>query len=189
MEISQDPVVGVNQIRAQFWDRVTNEYNSKKPNPMWPDRPQRSIQCRTGIINTAVKLFKSCVQQIENAYISGASEHDVMERAKILFMQDPKNRTSQPFKYERVWTIMKDSVLFECTSQRRSSTMSQHSGLPESPISPNPELSNFSINLSDENTSGGTSSQRPEGVKKSKLKRKIGDDDSVVVKTIKEENE
>ncbi|CAA0813351.1 Unknown protein, partial [Striga hermonthica] len=110
-----------------------------------------------------------------------------MERAKILFMQDPKNKTSQPFKYEHVWTIMKDSVLFECTLQRRSLTMSQHSGLPESPISPNPELFNFSINLSDENTSGGTSSQRPEGVKKTKLKRKKKRDDvSVVVKTIKE---
>ncbi|CAA0824417.1 Unknown protein, partial [Striga hermonthica] len=113
-----------------------------------------------------------------------------MERANILYSQNPKNKSNKSFKYEHVWNIMKDFTLFECTSTRRNtfSSQPQSDTQPESPISPNPELSNFSINLSDENASGGSSSQRPLGTKKSKFKRKQGEDVSAVIKTMKEEN-
>ncbi|KAK6123859.1 hypothetical protein DH2020_042398 [Rehmannia glutinosa] len=89
------------------------------------------------------------------------------------------------FKFDHVWYVMKDYVQSE-TAGGVSSFPKEN--IQESPISPNPSLSSFSINLSDENISGGSSSHRPEGVKKSKLKRKQSEDASNFANTVKEEN-
>lgn len=56
----------------------------------------------------------------------------------------------------------------------------------ESPISPN-GLSSFSLNLCDDIDGGSASSHLPEGMKKSKVKRKKCEDMSIVVNTIREE--
>ncbi|KAL8493082.1 hypothetical protein ACS0TY_024340 [Phlomoides rotata] len=55
--------------------------------------------------------------------------------------------------------------------------------------SPNPSLPPFTVNLSDDSSDGSSPSQRPEGIKKSKMKRKLGEEKSMFLQTIKEENE
>ncbi|KAL0706252.1 hypothetical protein Bca4012_072678 [Brassica carinata] len=62
LEISQDPIVSNNQALKQ-------------------------LMCT---ILYAVRNLKSCVIQVENMHLSGASEHDIMEKAKKLLVQDPK---------------------------------------------------------------------------------------------------
>ncbi|XP_075494143.1 uncharacterized protein LOC142531774 [Primulina tabacum] len=57
---------------------------------------------------------------------------------------------------------------------------------PNTPISDSPGLPPFSINLSSDENAGGTSSQRPFGVKKSKLKKKRDENVLELISTMKE---
>ncbi|KAK6141990.1 hypothetical protein DH2020_019616 [Rehmannia glutinosa] len=183
LDISQDPIVGTNQTREQFWKRIEDKYNSGKPSSNIQDRNQRSLQCRMQTILKDVRKFNGCLQQIEYLNPSGANEQILLERANELLMQ--QKGYSGGFKFDHVWYVMKDYVQSE-TAGGVSSFPKEN--IQESPISPNPSLSSFSINLSDENISGGSSSHRPEGVKKSKLKRKQSEDASNFANTVKEEN-
>ncbi|XP_019241940.1 PREDICTED: uncharacterized protein LOC109221975 [Nicotiana attenuata] len=56
---------------------------------------------------------------------------------------------------------------------------------PDSPYMSSPNLSSFSLNLNEDVAGDSTSSQRPSGVKKSKMKRKI---DEEYMKTIQSDN-
>ncbi|XP_057791160.1 uncharacterized protein LOC131008287 [Salvia miltiorrhiza] len=81
--------------------------------------------------------------------------------AKELMVLDTKY--NKGFKFEHVWSTMKDFQKFDCPSQnsRQQMSASQSDSLPQSPISPD-GLSNFSINLSDGSGSGSGSSHRPD---------------------------
>lgn len=60
----------------------------------------------------------------------------------------------------------------------------------ETPVlSSSPGLSSFSINLSDDSSPSPTSSQRPIGVKKAKLKRKQNDDSTTAINLLTRQNE
>ncbi|KAK4737340.1 hypothetical protein R3W88_001037 [Solanum pinnatisectum] len=82
-------------------------------------------------------------------------------------MQEPTYKKG--FKFDHVWNLMKD---FEN---------------PTSPIVSSPNLSSFSLNLN-ENFSDHTSSERPIGVKKSKLKRSKDEGLSSAMKLFETEN-
>ena len=97
-----------------------------------------------------------------------------------------------------MWPILKDTKKFIDNINKppplykRQSDSSQSENLdPESPISASPGLSSFNINLTDGDVGDGVgdcSSQRPVGVKKAKLKKKLDESLCTVVKTIKEQN-
>ncbi|XP_057791025.1 uncharacterized protein LOC131008148 [Salvia miltiorrhiza] len=144
LEISQDSKTGIHQRKENFWDHVREVYNEEKLNPNMYTRSSRSLKTRMQFT-----------------------------RAKELMMLDTKYK--KVFKFEHVWSIMKDYQKIDCPSQnsRQQMSASQSDSLPQSPISPD-GLSNFSINLSDGSGSGSGSSHRPDGVKKTKNKRKKG---------------
>ncbi|XP_073154055.1 uncharacterized protein [Henckelia pumila] len=186
IEISQDPIIGRNQNKNQLWSRVAETYNSGKANSM-ADCSQRSLQTRMQNMNSAVSKLNGCIQQVKYMNPSGASDQDIIDRAKQLMTLDRKYKKG--FAFDHVWPLLKDLEKFSNFSQRTQRTSSHSDTVLESPISSdNPELSSFSINLSDENVGGGSSSKRSEGVKKSKLKRKKDEDMSKLVSTIQEEN-
>ncbi|XP_073025293.1 uncharacterized protein [Primulina eburnea] len=142
-------------------------------------RNKRSVQSRMGLILAAISKLKACIQQVEQPHPSGASDMDIIIRAKELMKQD--SNFKKGFKFDHAWSIMKDMEKFAASSNHSRSTIqrgienfdSQQSDTQatDSPKSASPGLSPFEINLSDENI-GGTSSQRPLGVKKAKLKKK-----------------
>ncbi|XP_075499080.1 uncharacterized protein LOC142537455 [Primulina tabacum] len=78
------------------------------------------------------------------------------------------------FKFDNVWSIMKDMEKFAASSNHSRLTI-QRASLGLSP---------FEINLSDENI-GGTSSQRPLGVKKAKFKKKKDEYMSPTIKSMR----
>ncbi|XP_073294526.1 uncharacterized protein [Primulina huaijiensis] len=127
-----------------------------------------------------VGKLRGCIRQIETLRPSGASEEDILNRAKDLFMQDAD--FSKGFKYDGVWYIMKDMEKFSSDINPMNAPARMHvtsldssqsdSQTSNTPISCSPGLPPFSINLSSDENVGGTSSQRPLGVKKSKLKKK-----------------
>ncbi|CAH8266708.1 unnamed protein product [Arabidopsis lyrata] len=57
-------------------------------------------------ITYAIRNLKNCITQVENMHPSGASEFDIMKKAKKLYIQDPKQKNG--FKFDHVWNLMKD---------------------------------------------------------------------------------
>ena len=115
------------------------------------------------------------------------------DQARVLLKQD-KN-FSKGFKFDHVWPILKDIEKFTDNTnipppsyKRQSDSSQSENPDPSSPILASPGLSSFNINLTDDDV-GGASSQRPIGVKKAKLKKKLDEGLGTVVKTIKKGNE
>ena len=77
LDISQNPIVGINQSKEQFWSRVETAYQAdgKFQNP---SRPANSLRKRMQTINTAVSKVSGCVRQIERTNPSGASNEDII---------------------------------------------------------------------------------------------------------------
>ncbi|KAL8526077.1 hypothetical protein ACS0TY_015335 [Phlomoides rotata] len=59
--VSQDPAVGNNQSKAQFWKRIVEDYHSKKPSSNMSDRNVRSVQCHMQLIHRDCKKFNGCL--------------------------------------------------------------------------------------------------------------------------------
>lgn len=108
------------------------------------------------------------------------------------------------FKFEHVWEILKDCEKLakeETTpsSQRRrlhAASSQSDSPTPEGYISSNSAthgISSFSLDINEETGDDehgeGTSSQRPMGVKKAKLKNKVDDESTKYFNTIEEKND
>ncbi|KAK2638356.1 hypothetical protein Ddye_026151 [Dipteronia dyeriana] len=177
LDVSQNPIIGTNQSRDQFWSRVESDYNNLKAEFITELRAKRSLQCRMQTILTSVNKLRGCVRQIENLHPNSASDQDIMHRAKALLMQDKKY--IKGFKFDHVWSILKDIPKFsndtslpQLSQKWRVDICSSQSNSPstESPTSPNLASSTFSLHLIDEDILVN-SSQRPVEVKKAKLKR------------------
>ncbi|KAL5565646.1 hypothetical protein UlMin_028810 [Ulmus minor] len=145
LDISQNPIVGINQSKDQFWARIEYDYNNSQSKfIITQSRPKRSLQCRMQVILTAVGKLRRCMRQIENLNPSGISEQDIVSiYCYSLFQRKIGNFAS---------------------SQSESPTS-------ESPTSATPGLSDFSLNINNEEICN-SSAERPIGVKKAKLKRK-----------------
>ncbi|KAL8523276.1 hypothetical protein ACS0TY_013307 [Phlomoides rotata] len=155
LDPSQDPTVANNQSKAQFWQRIVEDYHSKKPSSNMSDRNVRSVQCRMQLIHRDCKKFNGCLRQIELMHPSGANEQIIAQAQSHIGV---------------------------------SSDLDEN--MREYPNSPNSSTPPFSVNLSDDNNfDGSSSSQLPEGVKKSKLKRKQDEEMSNFLQLMKGENE
>ncbi|KAL5551478.1 hypothetical protein UlMin_001654 [Ulmus minor] len=148
LDISQNPIVGINQSKDQFWGRIEHDYNNSQSEfTITQSRPKRSLQCRMQVILTMVDKLRGCIRQVENLNPSGALEQDI----KFASVNNP------------ISTFQRQFGNFT-SSQSKSPTS-------ESPTSATPDLSDFSLNINNEEI-GGSSAKRPIGVKKAKLKRK-----------------
>ena len=118
-------------------------------------------------------------------------------QAKVMLMEDPKYKSG--WKFDHVWNIIKNFEKFQDQDtharQVRNpcgigyTSSESENPTPDSAAQASPGLSSFSLNLDDnEDVTDGTSSQRPIGVKKSKLKRKCDDQTSIVINTLEEGN-
>ncbi|XP_073121825.1 uncharacterized protein [Henckelia pumila] len=174
LDISQDPIIGINQSRNQLWDRVGQRYNNSRAPDITEVRNKRSVQSRMGLILSEISKLGACIQHVELLDPSGASEMDIIIRAKELMKQDDNFKIC--FKFDHVWNIMKDMEKFQLHLTHTQAT--------DSPKSASPGLSPFEIYLSDENN-WGSSSQRPFGVKKFKLEKKKDEYMSQTIESMK----
>ncbi|KAK6158051.1 hypothetical protein DH2020_005365 [Rehmannia glutinosa] len=158
LDVSQNPIIGINQSKDHFWSRIEENYNTSKPYTTMQERIKRSLQCRMQVIMHAVGKLRGCIRQIEHFNPSGASEQDILNRARELLMQDKKYK--KEFKFDHVWPLLKDMEKFTTTDGGNSSH--------------------------DDNVDV-SASQRPIGVKKAKLKRKQDDSILAVANAIRDE--
>ncbi|XP_020871812.1 uncharacterized protein LOC110225883 [Arabidopsis lyrata subsp. lyrata] len=196
MEISQDPIKGVYQSSDRLWSRVLEAYEKEK-NPTWSERSTKSIQCRIQTIEKVTRKLHACIKQCENRRPSGASSDDIFNQAKVMLMEDQRYKGG--WKFDHVWNIIKNFEKFKDgdTSSRKISnplnfgyiSSESENPTPDSATQASPGLSSFSLNLDgDDDNIGGSPSQHPMGVKKSKLKRKIDDQTSIIINTLEEGN-
>ncbi|KAL8521313.1 hypothetical protein ACS0TY_011737 [Phlomoides rotata] len=151
------------------------------------DHNVRSVQCRMQLIHRDCKKFNGCLREIKLMHPSGANEQIIMQRANELFTQIKGYEDG--FKFDNVWHILKEYL--EAQAQSHIGVSSDlDENMREYPNSPNSSTPPFTVNLSDDNNFGGSSSsQRPEGVKKSKLKRKQDEEMSNFLQSLKGKNE
>ncbi|KAK3194091.1 hypothetical protein Dsin_025401 [Dipteronia sinensis] len=142
-----------------FWSRVKIDYNNTQPDIITQLRGKRSLQCRMQIILTAVGKLPGWLRQIKNLNPSGAPKADIVNNNSAIsaFQKQSGNIVS---------------------SQEDSPT-------PESPTSASTGLSSFSLNITNDDV-GGSSSQRPIGVKKAKLKRMADEQSLKILDSMKE---
>ena len=77
IEISQDPITGVNQSADHFWSWLCDKFNIER-NDGWEERSKRFVQARIQAIEKAVRKLNGCIRQIENLHPSGASNEDIV---------------------------------------------------------------------------------------------------------------
>ncbi|XP_073120858.1 uncharacterized protein [Henckelia pumila] len=109
-------------------------------------------------------------------------------------MQDPNY--SKGFKFDHVWPILKDLEKFSSDIHPSSfETQTKFTNLdssqsethtPETQLSGSEGLNSFTINLSSDENVGDTSSDRPIGVKKAKLKKKKEENIAELLSTMKQ---
>lgn len=74
LNVSLDPVHGVDQSRSTYWKRIYDYFHVNKT--LDSDRTQSSLMSRWSGIQHDVNLFAGCVSKIEARNQSGLSIHD-----------------------------------------------------------------------------------------------------------------
>ncbi|XP_019184996.1 PREDICTED: uncharacterized protein LOC109179976 [Ipomoea nil] len=199
-DITQDPEVGKNQAQQAFWTRIEIEYHQMLPANNGNIRSWRSIQTRMQNILTVVSKLRGCVRQIENMNPSGASEKDILDRAKDLMSQDAKY--PKGFRFDHVWPILKDLEKFSSTPSRDASfgsrkrnTDFQGSQSLHDIADKSIGSSSFCVDLNDDFESAdqvnenNNASERPTGRNKEKKKKQLNEENKEFLKSIQTENE
>ena len=78
LDVSQNPIIGINQSSLQFWSRIEVEYHKLLQVHITNVRPRRSLQTRMQTIMVAIGKLRGCVRQIEKLNPNGASEQDIV---------------------------------------------------------------------------------------------------------------
>ncbi|XP_073121669.1 uncharacterized protein [Henckelia pumila] len=182
LDVSQNPIIGINQSRDKLWSRFAATYNEQVTDSSAEPRTIKVLQCRWFNINKIVQNFSSCVSQVELSRPSGASEKDILDRAKELFKQS----SGLTWRLDHVWQLLKDQEKFRPSNAvlpnfvpnhgNIDSSQSDYSPNTESPTPDSPVLFGFAINLDEDSPSGGF--KRPIGIKKTKGKRKANEEHS-----------
>ncbi|XP_058753991.1 glutathione S-transferase T3-like [Vicia villosa] len=83
LNVSKDPIVGVDQKAESFWVRVAANYNQYRGESR--EKLKGQLKCRWHRINGLVQKFVGCYKQAVNGKKSGTSENDVMAAANAFF--------------------------------------------------------------------------------------------------------
>ncbi|XP_058762248.1 glutathione S-transferase T3-like [Vicia villosa] len=86
LNVSKDPIVGVDQKVESFWVRVAVNYNEYRGQSR--EKLKGQLKCRWHRINSLVQKFVGCYKQAVNGKKSGTSENDIMAAANAFFAQD-----------------------------------------------------------------------------------------------------
>ncbi|KAG8364837.1 hypothetical protein BUALT_Bualt18G0040100 [Buddleja alternifolia] len=163
------------------------------------DRSLQSLESRCKAIEKGVRKLIQCIKKMELYNPNGASEQDILQPAKLMFVENVQFKAN--FKFDHMRNMLKNVEKFLDNDITRRQVCGKHPSNYSSSQSDNqtpdcntpqsPELPQFFINLNDDNDDiGGSSYERPIGMKKAKLKKKIGEqwkkDSNMVDEKIKE---
>ncbi|KAG8372997.1 hypothetical protein BUALT_Bualt12G0125200 [Buddleja alternifolia] len=195
MEVSQDPIVGKSQSSDKFWARIATIFNNAK-NASYEIRSRKSIQSRfKDHIAPAIKRLVHSIKHVELQNPSGASELTILERAKVFYANSDNKKFKNGFKFDHVWHILKDFELFQDNApaspriSRKHPSSQSDNEYPHCVTPDSTGFSQFDVDLNaDDNNVGGSSSERPIGVKKAKLKKKQQEEMANTVENLRAQN-
>ncbi|XP_058764180.1 glutathione S-transferase T3-like [Vicia villosa] len=162
LNVSKDPIVGVDQKAESFWVRVAANYNQYRgeSREKLREKLKGQLKCRWHRINGLVQKFVGCYKQAVNGKKSGTSENDVMAAANAFFAQDQ----GTTFNLEYAWRLLKDEPKWMGESIESSSKITKTYASEASSENPNTP-SSYEFNSS-------SPMERPMGQKAAKRKGK-----------------
>ena len=107
LTVMQDPIVGCDQTRVDFWDRIHALYVKNNQLPI--NRSADGLKYRHKLILHAVIKFAGNYDSILRLNESGKNDDDRLNDAKRLYYQDHKKH----FKFEGCWRIKADFDLWK----------------------------------------------------------------------------
>ncbi|KAG8365008.1 hypothetical protein BUALT_Bualt18G0058300 [Buddleja alternifolia] len=146
-------------------------------------------------IAPAIKRLVHSIKHVELQNPSGASELTILERAKVFYGNSNSKKFKNGFKFDHVWHILKDFELFQDNAPASPRISRKHPSSQSDNQSPHcvtPDSTGFSqfdvdLNADDDNV-GGSSSERPIGVKKAKLKKKQQEEMANTIENLRAQN-
>ncbi|XP_047942968.1 glutathione S-transferase T3-like [Salvia hispanica] len=110
LTVSYDPIVGNQQNKLCFWQKITELYNTdSKPRGSRP-RTVKMLRAHWDRVDRDVKKFCAVYGGEAKHYQSGASEADILRAAMRVFRDDVK----KDFKHIDVWQQKRRSVGWRC---------------------------------------------------------------------------
>ncbi|XP_058782447.1 uncharacterized protein LOC131656905 [Vicia villosa] len=104
LNISRDPIVGIDQKGDSFWKRIGEAYNNHR-HKNFPDRNPMALKGRWHKkINPCVQKFVGCYKQAVAVKKSGSSESDIVSAACDIYYQDGHEK----FTFQSAWKLLRD---------------------------------------------------------------------------------
>ncbi|KEH15532.1 no-apical-meristem-associated carboxy-terminal domain protein [Medicago truncatula] len=158
LNISKDPIVGIDQRGDSFWKRISEAYNNYR-DKNFQERNPTSLKGRWHKrINLSVNKFVGCYKDAITLKKSGTSESDIISATKDIYFQD----TKENFAFENAWRLLKDEPKWLAGLPEHSAKRTKNSASGEYSSSSNPPTP----------TSEHNPSLRPLGQKAAKRKEK-----------------
>ncbi|CAD6337598.1 unnamed protein product [Miscanthus lutarioriparius] len=118
LNVSLDPVHGVDQSRSTYWKRIYDYFHINKT--FDSDRTQSSLMSRWSGILHDVNLYAGCVSKIEARNQSGLSIADKEKNALKMFKFEDKQHRN--FPYLHCWEKLKDKAKWKNRSNQSGTT-------------------------------------------------------------------
>ncbi|KAE8792873.1 hypothetical protein D1007_32508 [Hordeum vulgare] len=168
--------VRTDQNRDAYWARISEYYNSHKMSS-WPERNANAINCRYTLINKETARFCGCLQQILNREESGRTIEEKTNDAHIMFKEmDLKKK--KPFTLMHCYVELSKYPKWQ-TKELETSHKKQKKTVGASPGTSTKDLADASSVRTDATSIHRDAlehEQRPDGVKKDKLRKGKADD-------------
>lgn len=133
LNVSKDPITGVNQNSGGYYKRMHEYFNKRKPEGS--NRSQISIQHRWGAIQKAVNKFCALKSSVDRRNESGKSEQDRIDDAVFMYEK------GEPFVFMHCWKLLRNEAKW---NNRFLETISKP---PSSQVPPEAGKAHFKLNL------------------------------------------
>ncbi|PVH37825.1 hypothetical protein PAHAL_5G099100 [Panicum hallii] len=101
LNVSKDPIIGINQSITSYWNRITDYYNENRKTPS--ERIKNSLQHRWSGIQKDTVRFCGFYAEIERKRESGKSEDDKVKDALQMY----QGLVKSAFKFIHCWLILR----------------------------------------------------------------------------------
>lgn len=120
LEITQDPIIGVDQSRDCYWKRIDAFFHANKSEDH--GRTQGSLQHRWAIIQEQMNRFCACYTQVLNRKQSGMTRDNKLCQALVLYANGDKANKS--FGLMHCFNKLEDTEKWKSRPQKKQKTSS-----------------------------------------------------------------
>ncbi|KAL6647726.1 hypothetical protein ACP70R_015163 [Stipagrostis hirtigluma subsp. patula] len=153
LNVSKDPITGVNQKQDGYYKRIYDYYSAHKPEGSV--RSQISLQKRWASIQKCVTKFCACKSAVDRLNESGKNEYDRVDDAVKMYEK------TEPFQFMHCWKMLRNEAKWNEKLLELRSTPTVGKGATAPASNPAPASSG----------NGSAPLERPEGRDSAKRRR------------------